>query len=98
MSYRRTGTVPMLCPTTPLFPHMRYLQCLQRNRGQSIESVWDNLAYGTEFQHAADEANKDANTVRENLVQLQLQIQLMMEIKSINKIKTEAPLTKCDKQ
>lgn len=77
---------------------MRYLQCLQRNRGQSIESVWDNLAYGTEFQHAADEANKDANTVRENLVRIQLQIQLMMKIKSISKIKTEAPLTKCDKQ
>lgn len=94
MSYRRTGTVPMPC----LPRHMRYLQCLQRNGGQSIESVWDNLAYGTEFQHAADEVNRDADTVGETLVQIQLQIQLMMEIKSVKKIKTEAPLIKCDKQ
>lgn len=59
MSYRRTGTAPMLC-TTPPSPllHMRYLQCLQRNGGQSVERVWDNLAYGAEFQNAADEAKK----------------------------------------
>lgn len=81
MSYRRTGTAPMLCPTQTSLPHMRYLQCLQRNGGQSIERVWDNLAYGTEFQYATDEAKKMQIQLDKNLGQIQLQIPIMMAYK-----------------